>query len=195
MPQTAKLRAVDDGPQPVDHGQTADGTDASIASRPTRTRPARRSSAIAGWKPSSRSQRRSGSNRAASRRTGFAGCSRCTRCSPPCAPREPCAPANPQRVKISSIMARTLLKTMLAMATSPPGRWPPASQTSRTAADWPTARPMPVCSLAADQINKETVKGLRIAWRQSAPRRPQKRVRCPGAARLSAHLKVGDLRT
>ena len=80
-------------------------------------------------------------------------------------------------------MARTLLKAALATATlAVLGGGLLRSQTSRTAADWPAYGATNAGSKYSplDQINKDTVKGLRIAWRQSAlPRRCRRRGPAP----------------
>ena len=96
-------------------------------------------------------------------------------------------------------MARTLLKVALATVTfAVLGGGLLRSQTSRTAATGrPTARPTPVRRYSPlDQINKDTVKGLRIAWRQSAMPLPVQQARPDAAApRAYQHtpLKVGGL--
>ncbi len=93
-------------------------------------------------------------------------------------------------------MARTLLKAALATATLVAlGGGLLQSQTSRTAADWPAYGATNAGSKYSplDQINKDTVKGLRIAWRQSAlpPAVQKAAARCPSPARLSAHAAEG----
>ena len=96
-------------------------------------------------------------------------------------------------------MARTLLKVALATATfAVLGGGLLRSQTSRTAADWPAYGATNAGSKYSplDQINKDTVKGLRIAWRQSALPLPVQKVRPDaGAPRAYQHtpLKVGGL--
>ena len=93
-------------------------------------------------------------------------------------------------------MARTLLKVALATVTfAVLGGGLLRSQTSRTAADWPAYGATNAGSKYSplDQINKDTVKGLRIAWRQSALPLPVQKVRpdAAGPARLSAHAAEG----
>ena len=96
-------------------------------------------------------------------------------------------------------MARTLLKVALATVTfAVLGGGLLRSQMSRTAADWPAYGATNAGSKYSplDQINKDTVKGLRVAWRQSALPLPVQKVRPDaGAPRAYQHtpLKVGGL--
>jgi quinoprotein glucose dehydrogenase len=96
-------------------------------------------------------------------------------------------------------MIRTLLKASLATAIlAALGGGLLQSQTSRTAADWPAYGATNAGSKYSplDQINKDTVKGLRIAWRQSAlPPVVQKARPDAQAPRAYQHtpLKVGNL--
>src|SRR5262245_19464828 len=96
-------------------------------------------------------------------------------------------------------MIRTLLKAALATATiAALGSGLLQSQTTRTPADWPAYGATNAGSKYSplDQINKDTVKGLRIAWRQSALPAPVQKAR-PDARAPRAYqqppLKVGDL--
>ena len=96
-------------------------------------------------------------------------------------------------------MARRLQKAALATATlAVLGGVLLRSQTPRTAADWPAYGATNAGSKYSplDQINKDTVKGLRIAWRQSALPLPVQKVRPDAQApRAYQHtpLKVGGL--
>ena len=72
------------------------------------------------------------------------------------------------------------------------------SQPSRVAADWPAYGATNAGSKYSplDQINKDTVKGLRIAWRQSALPAPVQKARPdaqPPRAYQHTPLKVGEL--
>ena len=96
-------------------------------------------------------------------------------------------------------MRRTLLKPALATAIlAALGGGLLQSQPSRTAADWPAYGATNAGSKYSplDQINRDTVKGLRIAWRQSALPPPVQKVRPDAQApRAYQHtpLKVGGL--
>jgi len=79
-------------------------------------------------------------------------------------------------------MPRSLLKAALATATvAALSGGLLQSQTARTPADWPAYGATIAGSKYSplDQINKDTVKGLRIAWRQSALPPPVQKAR-PG---------------